>query len=289
MVVSETNEALVAWDPVTGVEVARSPFGYGGVNGVAVCQFDSAHAFIAIATEDGVSWWDPATGAEPHPAEDVGTLWGVAAAATPEGGVALFGAAHAEPWPVHRWDAGSGRPQTPPGHHRCIIQEVAALALPGGLLVASGDEAGRVRRWDAVANREIGTALQVDDMGVRGLQLVRLADGRVLLAAGDREGVLHCWDALTGEGIWRRDDAHDEGVVNLCSVVVDGRVEWISSGEDFLVRRWDALSGAPLGDPLPGFCVTAWTAGDAAMIATGAVDDDDETITIRQIKPAGPV
>ena len=117
---------------------------------------------------------------------------------------------------------------------------------------------------------------------------MRFADGRVLLVSGGRDGELHRWDPFTGERIGRRDDAHEGGVIS----VQCGRrrpVELISSGADGVVRRWDALSGALLDEPLPGYCVTAWTAGDTVMIATGAVDDDDETITIRQFKAADPV
>lgn len=47
---------------------------------IAVCQFDAVRAFIAMAAEYGVFWWDPATGVEPRAEQDVETLWGVAAA-----------------------------------------------------------------------------------------------------------------------------------------------------------------------------------------------------------------
>ena len=154
--VSANDGGVRVWDlagaaaGAAGRALARSPERYSGVNAVAVCQLGDDHAVIAVATEDGVSWWDPVTGTEPYPEADVGTVWDVAAAAGPDGRARLFAAAHTQPWPVHCWDCTTGQELPPVGYHDICVMAVAALTLPDQLLVTSADEAAIVRCWDAV-------------------------------------------------------------------------------------------------------------------------------------------
>jgi WD40 repeat protein len=279
--VSGSDWDVRVWDLTTGAELARSPDHYSGINSMAVCQLVDSHPVIAVATEDGVSWWDPVTGDEPYPDADVGTMWALAAAATPDGAVTLFGAAHlGRPFPVHRWDAASGRLGTPLGHHDDCVKSVSALPLAGGLMVASGDDSGVVRRWDALTATEVGTPLTGHDL-VLALALTRFADGRVLLASGCRDSTLRRWDAFTGELIGSQTGAHADGLISLCAAVIGGQPQLISAGCDGVVRRWDAASGDLIDEPLSGYSATVFTINGTYLIAAGTIDND--SITIRQL------
>ena len=220
--VSANDGGVRVWDlagaarGAAGGALARSPGQYSGVNGVAVCQLGDEDAVISVATEDGVSWWDPVTGTEPYPEAEVSTVWDVAAAAGPDGRPRLFGAAHIQPWPLHCWDCTTGQELPPVGYHDICVMAVAALALPDQLLVASADEAGIVRCWDALtasplANRADGV-LDGHESRVLALVLADLGGGRVLVTSADLDGTINRWDPHTGELLGTAANAHEDGI-----------------------------------------------------------------------------
>jgi WD40 repeat protein len=252
---------------------------YPGINGIAVCQLD-ARPVIVVATEDGISWWDPITGGEPYLEANVSTVWAVAALTSPEV-VTVFGAAHGQPWPVYRWDAWSGRQMPPVGHHDICIIAVTAAPLPGRSLVASGDEAGCVHCWDASTAAEAGPPLDAHETTVLALAINSFRDGRALLTSGSADGDICRWDPFTGQLVGRRLSAHTGPIISLCATAIEGREQLISTGGDGTVRRWDANTGELLDDSLTGYCATVWTTNRTTMIAAAGTHDD--TVTIHQL------
>jgi WD40 repeat protein len=70
-------------------------------------------------------------------------------------------------------------------------------------------------------------------------------------------------------------------MVTGCTVVTEGRTQLISTGCDGVIRRWDAVSGDLIDEPLSGYSATAFTVNGTSWIAAGTIDND--TITIRQL------
>ncbi|HTJ37774.1 MAG TPA: hypothetical protein VL738_31460 [Dactylosporangium sp.] len=260
---------LCAYDLGTGALVAESGERFPGINGIAPCDGVDGRPVVAVATEDGVAWWDPVSGGRPHEDDEVSTLWGVAAAAMPDGSVRLFGAAHGHPWPVHCWDAATGRELDPVGFHDCCVMAVAVVPLPDGPIVASADEAGVIRRWRADGGGEVGGALEIDE--VRAMAGLVPADGRGLLAAADESGRVYRWNAITGERLGEPIEAGGP-LVTLSAATVRGRPELLTVGVDRAVRRWDALTGAPVGEPHAGWDAALFEAGGACLLAASQPD-----------------
>jgi WD40 repeat protein len=285
--VSANDSGVRVWDlagpatGVAGVELARSSVPYPGVNGVAVCQLDHEHAVIAVATEDGVSWWDPVAGTEPHPEAEVSTVWSVATAAGPDGRPRLFGAAHVQPWPVLCWDAATGRELPPVGYHDICVMAVAALALPDQLLVVSADEGGIVRCWDALTAGPLATRadgmLDGHESRVLALALAQLDGGRVLLASADLDGTINRWNPHTGEPLGTTNNAHEDGIYQLHLTRLTRPLQLISAGGDGVIRRWDAITGQLIDESLTGYSATSCIVDHQPILV---VSDADGTINL---------
>jgi cytochrome c len=239
---------------------------------------------VASAGEDGrVAVWPPGGGA----AEPARVLEGHAApvaalAAGPNGALASAG------WDgtVRVW-AADGSARVLEGH----TGPVNGLAWGAAGLVSAGYD-GTVRLWDAAGGRvlaEFGfpqnAALALPDgtvasAGVDGAVRLVAPDGAVReLAAGSRpvvalasggDGVLAAASIGGSVGLWSVAEARllrslDGPGLPVWSLAfaADGRTLW-TGGQDRVVRRWDAATGAPLGPLAPGAdASTAATGGDA--------------------------
>jgi WD40 repeat protein len=289
--VSANDSEVRIWD-LTGttsgaaaVELARSPGEYPGVNGVAVGRLGRDRAVIGVATEDGVSWWDPATGREPFPGAEVGPIWDVAAASTPDGRVRLFGAAYSKPWPVLCWDAATGQELPPIGYHDISITAVVAVALPDHLLVASADEAGTVRCWDGSTashwpNRSDGVLDGHEDR-VRAMAMADLGGGRLLLATADMDGTINRWDPVTGDLLGTSSGDDGVAIYQLHVTLLAGSPQLISVGADDVIRRWDAITGGLIDESLTGWSATTSVVDGRPALVVG--DADGTTINLYEL------
>lgn len=259
------------------------------MNAVAVGQVGDDHAVIAVATEDGVSWWDPVTGTEPYPGAEVGTVWDIAATAGPDGRARLFAAAHIRPWPVRCWDCTTGHELPPIGSHDSCVMAVAALTLPDQLLVASADDAEIVRCWDALSATPLATraggVLDGHESPVLALALTDLGGGRVLMASADLHGTINRWDPLTGELLGTATNAHQDGISQLHLTQLAGAPQLISAGGDRVIRRWDAITGQLIDESLTGYSATTCLIDRQPVLVIG--DCDGTTISLYVLNDTG--
>ncbi|BCJ40918.1 hypothetical protein GCM10010168_47820 [Actinoplanes ianthinogenes] len=233
-----------------------------GINRLAVCEPGWRDPLVAVTTDDGLRWLDPRTGPTAD-ATDESPLIG--ATATWAG--TLLAASPAEPFPMLRWDAGTGARLEPLGVHADQISALAVLDLPDGPVICAGDRSGTIHRWNPRTGARAGDPLTVGDEQITAIAGVRLPDGRQLITAATAD--LHRWDAATGEPIGVPMVVDSYAVHRIDPVAVDGRTELITSGHDEVVQRWDAATGERLGDPLPGRCATVFYRYGELTLAIG--------------------
>jgi hypothetical protein len=233
-----------------------------GVNFLAVCELGWREPVIAISTDCGVVWLDPRTGAEIHPADTAARVFPMASWAG-----TLLGGSWLAPFPVLRWDGGTGLRLEPLGFHEALPAALSVLDLPDGPVVCTGDESGMVSRWDPRTGARAGETLTVGDERITAITSVRLADGRHLIAATTAD--LHRWDAATGEPVGVPIVVDSYAVRRMDPVIVNDRPELITLGSDEVVQRWDAETGEQIGDPIPGFSVTVLRRYGELTLAVG--------------------
>ncbi len=118
---------------------------------------------------------------------------------------------------------------------------------PGGRLVASGDDGGAVRLWDAETGQPAGEPLSGHEGSVRAVAFS--PEGQRLASAGD-DGSVRLWDTGSGEPVGDPLTGHEKAV-HAVAFSPDGQ-RLASGGADGTVRLWDAGSGEPVGGPLTG-------------------------------------
>ncbi|HRO30627.1 MULTISPECIES: TIR domain-containing protein [Micrococcaceae] len=154
---------------------------------------------------------------------------------------------------------------------------------PDGRLVASGDDGGAVRLWDAGTGQPAGEPLLGHAGVVRAVAFS--PDGRRLASAGD-DGTVRLWDTGTGQPVGGPLTGHGQPV-RAVAFSPDGR-RLASGGADGSVRLWDAGSARPLGEPMigqgPVNAVAISPAG--RLIATGG---DDGAVRLWNASTGQPV
>jgi cytochrome c len=261
------DHSVILWDAAAGRARHVSRWHGGAVNALATLPGGG----IASAGEDGrVAVWPPG-GGSPEPARVLeGHTAPVAAlAAGPNGALASAG------WDgtVRMW-AEDGSARAFEGHSGPV--NGLAWAAAGGLVSVGYD--GTVRLWDPAMGTgrvlaEFGlpqnAALALPDgtvasAGVDGTVRLVAPDGAVReLAAGNRpvvalaaspDGAVLATASLGGSvGLWSVPEARllrsleGPGLpVWSVAFAADGQTLW-TGGQDRVVRRWDAATGAPLG------------------------------------------
>jgi WD40 repeat protein len=112
---------------------------------------------------------------------------------------------------------------------------------PDGALVASGHESAKVALWSAGS----GALLRTLEGHISVVTALAFTSGGLLASASFDESI-RLWDVSTGRLI-RRFAGHP-GAARAVAFEPDGK-HIISGGDDRLVRRWDAESGAEIGKP----------------------------------------
>ncbi len=260
------DHSVILWDPAAGRARHVSRWHGGAVNALAALPDGG----VASGGEDGrVAVWPPG-GAAPLRVLEGHAAPVAALAAGPGGALASAG------WDgtVRVW-AEDGSARVFEGHSG----PVNGLAWGAGGLVSAGYD-GTVRLWDAAGNGRV-----VAEFGLPQTAVLALPDGTVAsagvdgtvrliapggdggavreLAAGSRpvvalaaapDGKLLAAASLGGSaGLWSVAEARllrtleGPGMpVWAVAFAADGRTLW-TGGQDRVVRRWDAGTGAPLG------------------------------------------
>ncbi|GAA4588016.1 WD40 repeat protein [Actinoplanes octamycinicus] len=277
MLVSRNGDQVQVRDPRTN-RLISSSVPLPGITGLAVCPVGWRDPLIAVTSDDGLHWLEPRSGARPFTADRSPYLESMAVWAG-----TLLAASLLEPFPLVRWDAGTGARLEPLGVHGDQVSALAVLDLPGGPVVCAGDRSGTVHRWNPRTGARAGDPLTVGDEQINAIAGVRLPDGRRLITAATAD--LHRWDAATGEPIGVPVVIDSYAVHRMDTVLVNGRAELITCGHDAVVQRWDATTGERIGDPLPGRCATVFHRYGELTLAIGTLDG---TVDLRPLGQPHP-
>lgn len=225
---------------------------------------------VATCTDGKTVWlWDAVTGQPVGPINDAGYHVTALAGAGPD----LLVSDSAGN--VHRFDAAThtrvGDVVQPHGE---AAESVHAAHLGDGRLVVAVSGKGCVRRFDARTGDPVGAAHDASDVELFGLVSDRLPDGRTLLVSAGESGIRRI-DLDTGTVYEPTPQERPFTVWDVTTVwLPDGRVVIAGAGHDWKVYRWDAATGAPIGEPLLGHpisvkAITSATHPDKAMIISG--------------------
>ncbi|MFF5077404.1 WD40 repeat domain-containing protein [Actinoplanes sp. NPDC000266] len=241
---------------------------------------DGRDLVIGQEFEGPIHFWDVSTGEAvrtlPHRSSGLnqGGL-----ATTPDGRILFSVDQSGTPW---RWDLS--RPEPVAEALPVTTRPVTALAIvpsARGPLCVTGEERGRLRRWDA-SGEPVGDDLAGHPSGVH--QLTAVLGGRdnerpAILVSSGRDGI-RCWNAVTGERVGDPSVSVPAGNGLAAVWSPDGRLMVASGVEDGILRfdalRFDALRGGdPAVDPAEEtvWDVAAGTLPDGrGFFAAGAAD-----------------
>ncbi|MFI1993705.1 WD40 repeat domain-containing protein [Actinoplanes sp. NPDC020271] len=281
MLVSSDGSAIQVWDPRTGKRLSTTRERAGKLNELIVCPTGWRDPLITVTTDEGLFWFEPRTGALGNLPDRSAQVFPMAAWA----GTLLAGSGSA-PYPLLRWDAGTGARLEPLGRHGDQVTAIAVLTPPGGdgPVVCAGDKNGKISRWNPRTGAPAGERLDAGgDEVIGAITPVELPDGRVLIAAATAD--LYRWDAVTGEPIGAPIVVDSYAVATLEAVTVNGRPELITVGYDRAVQRWDAETGERVGEPAPGRCATVLRRHGLLTLAIGTLDGRIELLPLDQTHP----
>ena len=249
---------------------------------------------LASAGEDGmIRRWDAGTG-RPVGAlmtGHTGPVYALTAWRGPDGPML---ASAGEDGMIRRWDAGTGSPVGDPmiGHTRPVTALVSWISPDGYAMAASASDDGTIRRWNGAAGTPVGNPLT----GTSVLTAWTGSDGRTLLASASYDAII-CWDATAGALVrtlvetpispyrrlfrFRRAPRHmpQNSVAVLTAWMGPDGPMLASAGEDGKIRRWDAGTGRPVGDPMTGHtgpvrALTAWMGPGSPVLASAGEDGE---------------
>lgn len=157
--------------------------------------------------------------------------------------------------------AAVGAPLRRYGLDHAWAPTVAAVSYKQ-MLLATSDEDGTIRFWEAASGEPIDLVLGGLEGWSGAITAVAPPDGRELFVTGHDKGLVRLWDATTGVPVGRALTGHTDIVRAATTVLMpDGQVFVATGGHDGTVRMWDLATGTErtrivFGSPVHGLAVT---------------------------------
>ena len=302
MLASGDDRTVRRWNAITGAPVGDPMTGHTGSVIALVAWSGPDGPMLASGSNDGtVRRWNATTGAPVGDPMTGHTGWALVAWSGPDGPMLASGGYDGT---VRRWNATTGAPVGDPmtGHTRPVTALISWTSPDGYVMAASASGDGTIRRWNTAAGTPAGDPLLGSPSG---LTAWTDPNGRTFLAS-PRVAQIICWDATAGTlvGTWtcttrRRRfrflprQSVEEQIFTLTGWSgPDGLM--LASGDDRTVRRWNAITGALVGDPMtahPGWvtALTGWSSPDGRMLASASNDVNDRMIRRWNATTGAPV
>jgi WD40 repeat protein len=186
---------------------------------------------------------------------------------------------------VRCWEALTGAALAVLQGHDGRVRAVTAWLGPGEMpVLAAAYENGTIRWWNPADGTE-HSVLRGHLGAVQALSSFSI-DGRQVLASAGDDGTVRQWDVSDGTELRPSIVAHSGVVWALTSCSGPAGPMLVSCGDDDM-RRWDAATGAPIGDPMVGHTVqnlalATWPRRSGGPALAYAGDD----LTVRLLDPA---
>jgi WD40 repeat protein len=165
----------------------------------------------------------------------------------------------------------SGEPLGAPlrGHGTTVLSVGLVHLSKSKTLIVSGDDAGYLRRWDAVTGDPIGDPVEGHASQVNIISPLAAVDGRKMFASSDAGGEICRWDAVTGERVGEPLTTGSD--VHVLATACPGNTPLLlAAGPSGYIYAWHAITGEPVDLSLPGISVAALEQPDgSALVATG--------------------
>ena len=172
---------------------------------------------------------------------------------------------------VHLWDAESGSAVAGPLAADAGGAAAVAVGLVGGReVLATGHDDGSIRLW-APDGRPVGEPIVAHGGKVTAVAIGELGERDVIVSGGDDKAIR----------VWTADGVPVMEATNAYSVfgvaLGPGGDRTVVTSVDVEVRRWDAATGEPIGEPRPGHVfiipdMAAGRVGGRDVIATAGWD-----------------
>ncbi|MFD9093316.1 hypothetical protein [Streptomyces collinus] len=245
-----------------------APGSSGGADALAVVSRPGRPALVAGGGDKGVvCLWDVTDGRlvhAPRPGHP-DAVRSMTSLSLPDGRVLL--ATGGDSGTIAVWDPLTGQPvREPAGDWPGGVTAMCSAVVPDGrTLLVTATPRGAVRIWEPDSGECVGS-LNPYGSPIRSVTAVPISADHALIAASDTAGRVHVWDPAVDDP-WDRGAAvqlsaralaeADHRVAAVEAVLTPDRSLLATADNLGVVMLWDPVTGAPVGDGLPGSTGTA--------------------------------